>query len=197
MWLVFCLSLCWGYRSFQWGGWCLAFLNLWLPVAAFRWPQEDSGILPEYSRFRGFWEAKAVKNSCWAGENHWNPWEFSCRVNRRHPPECIFMLGPWTRSHPYRGRNTDIVFWICQQNSLTNKKHPNLSADGNRVHGQRTPTWRRGSAMSLGQKWSCGPTVSVRYQLLFGPTCEAAAPCLRVCPMWQEPRGWLLRVTGE
>ena len=97
MWLVFCLRLCWGYRSFQWGGWCLAFLNLWLPVAAFRWPQEDSGILPEYSRFRGFWEAIwQWKTRVEQAKTIETPWEFS-RVNRHHPPECIFMLGPWTR----------------------------------------------------------------------------------------------------
>ena len=103
--------------------------------------------------------------------------DFSFRVHCRHPP-CFLMLGWMSTTHenPYGGGN------------------PNLSADGNRVHGQTTPTWRRGSEMSLGQKLSC-PTAIVRYQLLGQPAYRAAAPCLRG-PLWQEALEPLVSFVG-
>ena len=171
MWLVFCLSLCWGYRSFQWGGWCLAFLNLWLPVAAFRWPQEDSGILPENSRFRGFWEAI---------------WQWKTRVEQAKTMETRgnFHVGSTAVTHQ------NALSWPLNTTPCTRIVAETCPQTGIVFMGKEPQPGEEDQRCLLASPVVLGPTVIVRYQLLFGPTCEAAAPCLRVCPMWQEPP-WL------
>ena len=61
LWLVYWLSLCWGYRSFH------------FRTSILQWLEEDSGILPETSRFRGFWEAKTVNFLVLSRRNHLKP----------------------------------------------------------------------------------------------------------------------------